>query len=115
MVVNPPYLVDPSNRVYRSGGGPLGAPLSEKIIAQGRTWLVPSGRLIGYTGVAIVGGADLFLQNVRTILGDAALPFRYFELDPDVFGEELDTPAYSHIDRIAAVALVMKNNALVSA
>ena len=112
MVANPPYLVDPSNRVYRSGGGQLGAALSEKIVAQAITRLAPGGRLIVYTGVAIAGGIDLFLQNVRTLLDNVAMPFRYFELDPDVFGEELDTPAYSHVDRIAAVALVVKNIAL---
>ncbi|MGE0403972.1 MAG: SAM-dependent methyltransferase, partial [Kofleriaceae bacterium] len=27
----------------------------------------------------------------------------YEEIDPDVFGEELDTPAYRDVDRIAAV------------
>lgn len=114
VVANPPYLVDQASRVYRSGGGQLGAALSEKIVAQGITRLAPGGRLIVYTGVAIVEGVDLFLQNVRAILGDAALSFRYFELDPDVFGEELDTPAYSHVDRIAAVALVVKNIAVAS-
>lgn len=114
VVANPPYLVDPSNRVYRSGGGQLGAALSEKIVAQAITRLAPGGRLIVYTGVAVVAGVDLFLQNVRALLGNAVMPFRYFELDPDVFGEELDTPAYSHVDRIAAVALVVKNIAAAS-
>ncbi len=109
IVANPPYLVDGLNRVYRSGGGQFGAELSEKIVLQAVARLAPGGRLIVYTGVAIVDGADLFLQRIRTILGDVAMSFRYFELDPDVFSEELDTPAYSPVDRIAAVALVVKN------
>jgi hypothetical protein len=29
----------------------------------------------------------------------------YEEIDPDVFGEELDTPAYAAVERIAAVSL----------
>ena len=32
---------------------------------------------------------------------------RYREIDPDVFGEELETPAYADVDRIALVAAVM--------
>jgi hypothetical protein len=31
--------------------------------------------------------------------------FVYEEIDPDVFGEELDRPAYATADRIAAVGL----------
>lgn len=112
IVANPPYLVDNLNRVYRNGGGQLGAALSEKIVAQGVSRLAPGGRLMVYTGVAIAGGVDQFLENTSTALGHIGLPFRYWELDPDVFGEELDTPAYGHVDRIAAVALVVKNVAL---
>jgi hypothetical protein len=29
----------------------------------------------------------------------------YEEVDPDVFGEELETDAYDYVDRIAAVTL----------
>ena len=113
IVANPPYLVDASHRIYRDGGGQFGAGLSEKIVAQGITRLAPGGRLIVYTGVAIVEGVDLFLQSIREVLGNAQMSFRYLELDPDVFGEELDTPAYRHADRIAVVALVVKNVASV--
>jgi hypothetical protein len=35
----------------------------------------------------------------------AGFSWRYGEVDPDVFGEELDTPAYAHADRISAVVL----------
>ena len=40
------------------------------------------------------------------MLERAGCPFSYREIDPDVFGEELDAPAYAHAERIAAVALV---------
>jgi hypothetical protein len=33
----------------------------------------------------------------------------YAEVDPDVFGEELETPAYADADRIAAVVLTVTN------
>jgi len=33
------------------------------------------------------------------------VPHEYFELDPDVFGEELENPPYAAADRIAVVGL----------
>jgi SAM-dependent methyltransferase len=108
IVANPPYLVDAAARTYRHGGGPLGSGLSERIVAEGMPRLTPGGRLILYTGSAIVGGEDAFLQSVLPLLAPGSWPFRYRELDPDVFGEELDTPSYAHADRIAAVALVIQ-------
>lgn len=108
ILANPPYLVDASERTYRHGGGPLGSGLSERIVADGMPHLAPGGRLILYTGAAIVDGHDAFLNNVRTLLAADSWPFRYRELDPDVFGEELDSPAYAQAERIAAVALVIQ-------
>ena len=35
------------------------------------------------------------------------LQFVYEEIDPDVFGEELDRQAYAHADRIAVVGLTV--------
>jgi hypothetical protein len=35
----------------------------------------------------------------------------YRELDPDVFGEELATPGYESVDRIAAVVLTVTRSA----
>ena len=34
--------------------------------------------------------------------------WRYEELDPDVFGEELEVPAYRQVERIAAVLLTLR-------
>ena len=31
----------------------------------------------------------------------------YEEIDPDVFGEELENPAYAEVERIAAVVLTL--------
>jgi len=36
---------------------------------------------------------------------------RYRELDPDLFGEELDKPAYADVERIAAVGAVVERSA----
>ena len=44
-------------------------------------------------------------------LGDLAArrmsTLRYEELDPDIFGEELETPAYRDVERIALVSAVI--------
>lgn len=108
IVSNPPYLVDAAARTYRHGGGALGSGLSERILQQGIARLAPGGRLVLYTGAAIVEGEDPFLQHVQMLLSADGWPFRYRELDPDVFGEELDTAAYAHVERIASVALVVQ-------
>jgi hypothetical protein len=35
------------------------------------------------------------------------LAMRYREIDPDVFGEELEMPAYRDVDRIALIAAII--------
>lgn len=106
IVANPPYLLDPEARTYRHGGGDLGGALSLRIVEQAVERLAPGGRLLLYTGVAIVQGHDAFRDAAVTLLEHAGMPWQYDELDPDVFGEELDTPAYRRAERIAAVLLV---------
>jgi len=108
VVANPPYLVDAAARTYRHGGGELGSGLSERIVAEGLPRLSPGGRLSLYTGVAIVNGIDLFFRSIEPLLKAQGWPYRYWELDPDVFGEELETSAYAQAERIAAVALVVR-------
>ena len=108
IVANPPYLVDTDQRLYRHGGGRFGAALSERIVVEGLPLLAPGGRLVLYTGSAIEDGVDAFkaaaLQRIDPSLFDIA----YREIDPDVFGEELDRAAYRGVERIAAVGLVVR-------
>lgn len=106
IVANPPYLVDAGERTYRHGGGALGSELSLRIVREGLPRLAPGGRLILYTGAPIVEGSDPFRDAVSAELRQAGVAFSYREIDPDVFGEELDAPAYANAERIAAVALV---------
>lgn len=103
---NPPYLEDDAERAYRHGGGDLGRALSVKIGAQALQRLLPGGRLILYTGVAIVDGVDYFIREMEPHLGRAGCTYTYAEIDPDVFGEELERAVYRDADRIAAVGLV---------
>lgn len=111
IVANPPYLVDASARTYRHGGGALGGGLSERIVAEGLPRLRPGGRLVLYTGAAIVDGQDPLFDALQSALRSCGWPFSYRELDPDVFGEELEASAYRGTERIAAVALVVQRPA----
>jgi methylase of polypeptide subunit release factors len=111
IISNPPYLEDAAKRAYRHGGAGLGRALSVQIGAEALARLAPGGRLLLYTGVAIVGGADAFLADMQPLLAstqfDAKFEWSYSEIDPDVFGEELEQSAYRHVDRIAAVGLTV--------
>jgi len=107
IVANPPYMADPSERAYRHGGGTLGAGLSLRIVEQALPRLTPGGSLVLYTGVAMVDGRDPFLEALGTWRDSADFGWTYKELDPDVFGEELLTPGYQDVERIAVVALVV--------
>lgn len=108
IVANPPYLVDPGGRAYRHGGGALGAGLSLAILEAALGRLAPGGRLVLYTGAAVVNGVDPFRVAVAGRLGTVAARWRYREIDPDVFGEELEGGAYVEADRIAAIVLTVE-------
>ena len=45
------------------------------------------------------------LQPIAPLLDTACQAWTYEELDPDLFGEDLATPAYAGVERIAAVWL----------
>lgn len=107
IVANPPYMADPAERAYRHGGGALGAELSLRIVEQALGRLAPGGSLLLYTGAAMVDGRDLFLEALAPRLEAPGFGWTYRELDPDVFGEELLTPGYQRVERIAVVALTV--------
>jgi len=111
LISNPPYLNDDQQRAYRHGGGALGFDLSLRIAERALQRLNANGKLLLYTGVAIVAGEDPFLRALKPLLAQANCDWRYRELDPDVFGEELERPYYRNADRIAAVGLVATQNA----
>lgn len=108
IVANPPYLNDALGRTYRNGGGALGSALSVAIAKCAVTRLAAGGSLLLYTGAPVVNGADPLLAELREAFAGSDLIWSYDEIDPDVFGEELDTEAYRRADRIAAVALTAR-------
>jgi SAM-dependent methyltransferase len=107
IVANPPYLNDKAHRAYRHGGGSHGASLSLAVLDAALPRLRPGGKLVLYTGVAILQGDDPFQNAAARRLVGWKGSWRYREIDPDVFGEELDEPAYADTDRIAAVLLTV--------
>lgn len=107
ILANPPYMRDSQQRAYRHGGGELGEALSLRILREALPRLECNGTLVLYTGVAIVDGRDPFLEAARDSLTSDAFGWTYRELDPDVFGEELEKPGYEQVERIAAVVLTV--------
>jgi SAM-dependent methyltransferase len=107
VIANPPYLRDDAQRVYRDGGGEYGEQLAVRITREAvqRLGTTQGGRLLLYTGAAIVNGRDMFLSAVQAALDRSGVEYCYDELDPDVFSEELERPAYADVERIAAVLL----------
>jgi methylase of polypeptide subunit release factors len=111
ILANPPYLADPGKRAYRDGGGALGLNLGFRILREGLERLAPGGILFLYTGVPVAGGVDPLAEFARQTIPDEGFRFSYSEIDPDVFGEELEKADYRGIERIAAVGLTVFRSA----
>lgn len=110
IIANPPFIADPLARTYRDGGGMLGAGLSLEWAKQGAARLASGGTMLLYTGSPIVGGEDALLTALAEAIDEAGCTLRYEELDPDIFGEELDGEVYvqAGVERIAAVGAVIR-------
>ena len=107
IVANPPYLLDAARRTYRHGGEALGTDLALRIARTSLPRLAPGGCLVLYTGAPIVRGQDILRRALSPLLDGSDLRHEYTEIDPDVFGEELEQPGYVQVDRIAAVSLTL--------
>jgi SAM-dependent methyltransferase len=107
IISNPPFMIDPAGRAYRDGGGDHGHGLSLAIVDTAVSRLRPGGSLVLFSGTGIVDGQDPLRQAAGDHLDGAGLIWSYREVDPDVYGEELDGPAYAHAERIAVVVLTV--------
>jgi len=106
-IANPPFIIDEDGPAYRAGGGMHGGEVSLDWALAAAEKLAPGGRLLLYTGSAIVAGEDALLNALAELLPERGCTFSYRELDPDIFGEELEKPAYRDVERIAAVGAVV--------
>jgi methylase of polypeptide subunit release factors len=108
VIANPPYVMDEGGRTYRDGGDLHGARLSLDWALAAAQRLEPGGHMLLYTGVAIVDGRDALRAELERALPPLGCTLRYRELDPDIFGEELEKPPYRDVERIAAVAATIR-------
>lgn len=109
IVANPPFMMDRRRRQYRHGGDGLGMDLSRRIVVESLPRLRCGGTLLLYTGVAMTAADSLECNPLRTalhpLLSGSGLHCSWRELDPDIFGEELEQPGYGEVERIAALLL----------
>ena len=111
IVANPPYVAGASGRLYKDGGDLHGARLALDWAGQAMPRLTPGGRLVLYTGSAILdGGADAFRLALQALVAGTDFSLSYEELDPDIFSGELRREAYGDVERIAAVGAVVQRD-----
>ena len=104
VVANPPYMIDAAGRTYRDGGDLLGGAVALDWCRQA---LACRATMLLYTGAAFAKGEAPLIKALRQMSRDAGASLEVEEIDPDVFGEELDGPAYAGVERIAAIGAVI--------
>src|SRR5262249_26960123 len=104
VIANPPYIDDRAHRAYRAGGSALGSAASVAWARAAAQRLARGGVFLLYTGSAIVAGRDRMEEALHEVLDGFDIQYR--ELDPDVFGEELERDEYAEVERIAVVGVV---------
>jgi methylase of polypeptide subunit release factors len=107
-IANPPFILDEGGPAYRNGGTMLGTELSLRWTLEAAAKLAPGGRFLLYTGSAIVGGRDGLRERLEDAVPGLGCTLGWREIDPDIFGDELSKPAYSRVERIAAVGAVVE-------
>lgn len=108
IISNPPYIIDPAGRLYRDGGSSLGLDLSMRMVKHAVQLLAPGGHMLLYTGVAMTSNEynPLLAELIPNLAGDK-FKWSYEEIDPDIFGEELEKHEYRDAHRIAAIGLTI--------
>ena len=104
IIANPPYIADPARRAYRDGGAMHGGAVSAAWAREAAARLTRDGAFLLYTGSAIVDGEDRLKAELFEALDGFDINYR--EIDPDVFGEELERDDYVDVERIAVIGLV---------
>lgn len=108
VIANPPFVADPSRRLYRDGGDMHGARLSLDWTLDAARRIERGGAVLLYTGSAIVDGNDALREALAEQLPSLGCGFEHSEIDPDIFGELVEQPGYGPVERIAAVGAVIR-------
>jgi SAM-dependent methyltransferase len=107
ILANPPYIAGGGEPTYSGGGGRWGEQVSLDWTRQALERLAPGGRLLLYTGAAVVRGRDVLRDPLAQIAEEAGCSLTLGELDADVFPGLLLKPRYWGAERIAAFGAVM--------
>ena len=102
VIANPPYIMDEARRAYRDGGGLYGGEVALDWVRQALERMAPGGTMLLYTGASVVAGEAPLVAELRRLGAEIE------EIDPDVFGEELDRPAYAEVERIAVILATIR-------
>jgi hypothetical protein len=108
VVANPPYIMDQRGRAYRDGRGLLGGEVALDWTRQALDALTPAGTMLLYTGAAVSDGRAPLVEEMGKLCSAAGADLEVEETDPDVFGEELEQPAYSNVERIAIICATIR-------
>lgn len=108
VIANPPYMMDERARAYRDGGDLLGGAVALTWVRDALGSLAPGGTMLLYTGASFSGGVSPLTEALEDACREAGASLALEELDPDVFGEELDQPSYATVERIAAIGAVIR-------
>lgn len=108
ILANPPYIMDSARRTYRDGGDLFGGQVALEWARQALACLVAGGTMLLYTGASVVDGSPPLAESLAQLCGDADAELCIEESDPDVFGDELDQPAYACVERIAVLRVVVR-------
>ncbi|SMF61227.1 methyltransferase [Allosphingosinicella indica] len=104
VVMNPPYMVDGEHRQYRDGGEDRGLDLAVSWTLAATHLVKPGGQILVYCGSPVVEGEVLLAARLMGELGPE-WRMEASEIDPDIFGEELDREEYRDVERIAALGI----------
>ena len=108
IIANPPYMIDAAGRSYRDGGDLFGGQVALDWARQALEQLQPGGAMLLYTGAAFVDGQAPLIAELERMCAETGSTVDIAEIDPDVFGEELDQPHYTPVERIAAIGAVLR-------
>jgi methylase of polypeptide subunit release factors len=108
VIANPPYIMDAKGRSYRDGGDLLGGQVALDWARQALASLTPGGTMLLYTGAAVVKGEAPLMHALDEVCQSAGVELVIEETDPDVFGEELEQPAYADVERIALFCVTIR-------
>jgi SAM-dependent methyltransferase len=108
IIANPPYIMDAGKRAYRDGGELLGGQVALDWSQQALRALRPGGTMLLYTGASVADGRAPLIGALEQACAANSAEIEIEDIDPDVFGEELDQPAYAEVERIAVIGATIR-------